>query len=371
MQPIQKIVLTLGLALTAAFIICPSSRIIAAELDPSAISSQRFGRVTYGRVQTYHEQDCQLRHDLSGAAFHDGLIITVDDGGQPSDYPFVHVMRTLPDDHPVRLPVAADQKDLEGATWSRGYYVTTTSMSLFDKSGISLFNQHDFADISRFSIDLVAKQRTKVSQIPLRSRLLAGLQQHFANDTWFQRIDGQQPRKGGLNVEAITRTADEQGQETLLLGLRSPLFGNHFGHPEMDSSLSLKEGAAIVAIISDPFGTKPSITFTTVDLNGAGIRAMEWIPALNGYVIVSGPVMRKGSFNLWFWPHTDGPAEPLFLPGFQHLCRPEAVIPFMEDTTPYLVILSESSGLECSKTMFSYVKAKILLSTIPHTEEGK
>ena len=344
----QKMLLTICLALGGVFVIYP--RHIMMETASSS-ADPRFGSVTYGAIPQYHDQN-GLRQDLSGAAFHDGLIVTVDDGGAPSDYPFIHASYILASDQPLRIAIAADQKDLEGATWSRGYYVTTTSMSIID--------QPAFSGISRFNANLAQWQFTAASRLPLRSELLAGLQQHFANETWFQRIAGQRPRDGGLNVEAISRAAADQGAETLLLGLRSPLFGKRFGNPQMDSSLSLKDGLAIVAVISEPFGDKPAITIKTLDLNGAGIRAMEWIPALNGFVVVSGPINRGNSFNLWLWPHPNGPVEQLFIPGFEQLCRPESVIQIMEKRVPYLLILSEDSGTACANTKFSSVKIKLI-----------
>lgn len=311
----------------------------------------RFGSITHGMVPPYHGQN-GLRQDMSGAAFHEGLIVTVDDGGSPSNYPFVHALRTLTETPPTRMPIAPDQKDLEGATWSHGHYVITTSMALL--------NTPAFPGLTRLTVNPATRRITASTRTPFRAKLLAGLRHRFG-DAWFQRIDGKRPRSGGLNVEAITRAAPHTTEtETLLLGLRSPLFGARFGDPKTDAGLSLAEGAAIVAVVHDPFARTPTLTFRTLDLNGAGIRGMEWIPALNGFVIISGPVIRGSAYNLWFWPHLNAPPEPLTLPGFHQLCRPESVIPFTENETHHLIILSEHSGAACADAPFSFLKATLL-----------
>ena len=325
---------------------------LAAESNPLTF---HFGAVAYGLITPYHQQP-KLRHDLSGAAYHDGLIITVDDGGKPSDYPYLHALDRHLEQPPRAITISATLKDLEGATWSRGYYVITTSMALLAQPALT---QPAFSGISRFTVNRTTWQLMEFSQTPLRTKVLNGLQQHFANPAWFERVAVELPRKGGLNIEAISRSADEQGAEKLLLGLRSPLYGHQFGNPTHHSSLSLFRGDAIVATISNPFTANPSLTFATLNLNGQGIRAMEWIPTLNGYIIISGAITRGRSFNLWFWPGPKGAAQPLSLPGFQQLCRPESVIPWQENQQSYLVVLSERSGLECANTDFSFIKASI------------
>lgn len=95
---------------------------------------------------------------------------------------------------------------------------------------------------------------------------------------------------GGLNIEALQISPDQQ---RLLIGFRSPLQGNR----------------AIIASVENPAaifdaGKPPVVSdaLITLDLDGNGIRGIAYIPALGGYLIISGPASREQvHFGLWFW----------------------------------------------------------------------
>ncbi|MDO8959565.1 MAG: DUF3616 domain-containing protein, partial [Rhodocyclaceae bacterium] len=95
---------------------------------------------------------------------------------------------------------------------------------------------------------------------------------------------------GGLNIEALEMTPDRQ---RLLIGFRSPLLDRR----------------AIIASIENPVavfeaGEAPRIAprLETLDLGGHGIRGLSYVPALAGYLVVSGPVAKEQvQFQLWFW----------------------------------------------------------------------
>ncbi len=101
---------------------------------------------------------------------------------------------------------------------------------------------------------------------------------------------GDAKSEGGLNMEALEISADQQ---RLLVGFRSPLIDQR----------------AIVATITNPVGVfeqhaapQISAVLDTLDLNGNGIRAMAYLQALGGFLIVAGPPTRQGiCFELWFW----------------------------------------------------------------------
>ena len=137
----------------------------------------------------------------------------------------------------------------------------------------------------------------------------------------------------------------------------------NFGNPALSPNLKLDKGDAIIATIQDPFGASPTITLQTIQLKTGtvedGVRAIEWISALDAYVIVGGPVPAGNVYSLWTW---DGLGDPqsLALDGFDQLCRPEAVIQLTEDDTDFLVVLSEESGGACAGVEFTYIKAEIL-----------
>lgn len=145
-------------------------------------------------------------------------------------------------------------------------------------------------------------------------------------------IDGKS--QGGLNIEALEAGAD--GRQ-LLVGFRSPLL----------------EGKAVIASVENPAaifdaGEPPRMAsrLVTLDLGGNGIRGMAWVPALDGHLIISGPVARQPlPFQLWFW---SGRAEQAprrvrvgDRQGFQ---RAEGVTPALIDDQPHIVIVSDDGS---------------------------
>jgi len=306
-----------------------------------------FGQITTGSNSQYHIQNDVPRQDLSGAATDGEHIIFVDDGGKPSDFNFVRVMEELPDTAGVDLPLTLNHEDMEGATFYRDYFVATTSLG---KS-----SDADYRRLTRFKIDdngTLAQEQS----VDLRDELMAALQANFGDD-WYNRIKDEPAKSGGLNIEGISQVGT--GQDVLAWGLRSPLAGDNFGNPATNPALSLSDGSAIIAFVSNPFDSNPSFSFETVDLGGHGVRGMEWIPAMGGYVIIGGPTIKANGYSLWLWSHPHG-LEQLDLSGFDHLCRPESVIQVTEDNKPYLVVLSEESGAACDNVDYTYIQAEIL-----------
>jgi hypothetical protein len=145
--------------------------------------------------------------------------------------------------------------------------------------------------------------------------------------------------EGGLNIEGLEMAPDGRH---LLLGFRSPL----------------REGRALVAAIENPreifeSGAAPRISprLDTLDLGGHGIRGMSWVPALAGYLVISGPVAKERSqFRLWFWSGQAGDAPRHVtvpgLPGFEHA---EGVCPAILDGQPRIVIVSDDGDRKAGR----------------------
>ena len=123
---------------------------------------------------------------------------------------------------------------------------------------------------------------------------------------------------GGLNVEALDVSPD---QKELLLGFRGPLI----------------DGKAIVARVrSLPNlfeGGEPDVTpkLELLDLSGAGIRSVAFVPWLGEYLVVGGP-LEKGDqgFTLWMWEGPGGRVRRL-RPWTADLSRCEGVCPALLD----------------------------------------
>jgi len=139
---------------------------------------------------------------------------------------------------------------------------------------------------------------------------------------------------GGLNIEALEISHDGQH---LLIGFRSPLLENR----------------AIIACVENPSeifeADKPprmAATLETLDLGGNGIRGMSYIPSLNGYLVIGGPVSReKIHFQLWFWSgHRGEPARRVTIPGLQGLEHAEGVSPAVIDGRQLIIFVSDDGS---------------------------
>lgn len=141
---------------------------------------------------------------------------------------------------------------------------------------------------------------------------------------------------GGVNIEAIEIAPDTQ---QLLIGFRSPLI----------------DGKALLARIENPAGIfdrgePPRIasTLQTLDLGGHGMRGLSWVPALAGYLVVSGPVAREQTqFKLWFWSgQANVGARPVSVPGLAGFEHAEGVTPALIDGRQRIVIVSDDGSRE-------------------------
>jgi Protein of unknown function (DUF3616) len=141
---------------------------------------------------------------------------------------------------------------------------------------------------------------------------------------------------GGLNIEALDVSPD---QERLLIGFRSPLLDQQ----------------AIIAYVDNPtamFGAdeppRISATLCTLDLDGHGIRGLSYLPSLNGYLVISGPVAREPlPFQLWFWSGQPGTQARRItvpgLPGFEHA---EGISPALIDGRQRIIVVSDDGSRE-------------------------
>jgi len=139
---------------------------------------------------------------------------------------------------------------------------------------------------------------------------------------------------GGLNIEALEISPDQQ---RLLLGFRSPLLDRR----------------AIIACVDNPAaifeaGEAPRISaaLETLELDGHGIRGMSYLPSLDGYLVISGPVAREQvQFQLWFWSgHPGEAARRVTVPGLQGFEHAEGVTSAMIDGRQRIIIVSDDGS---------------------------
>ena len=145
--------------------------------------------------------------------------------------------------------------------------------------------------------------------------------------------------RGGFNIEAMEFSAD---QRQLLVGFRSPMLDQR----------------AIIACVENPAaiferGEPPRIArdLVTLDLGGDGIRGLAYLPALGGYLVISGPVAsQQVHFQLWFWSgHPGAQARRVSVAGLSGFEHAEGVSPAVIDGRQQVIIVSDDGNRKAGR----------------------
>lgn len=139
---------------------------------------------------------------------------------------------------------------------------------------------------------------------------------------------------GGLSIEALEISPDRQ---RLLIGFRSPLLDHR-------AIIAYVENPAAIFDVNEP--PRISAALTTLDLGGNGIRGMSYVPSLNGYLVISGPVSREpAQFQLWFWSgQPAAQARRITVPGLEGFEHAEGVSPALIDGHQRIIIVSDDGS---------------------------
>lgn len=144
---------------------------------------------------------------------------------------------------------------------------------------------------------------------------------------------------GGLNIEALALSAD---QTRLLIGFRGPL----------------QEGRALIAYLDNPRGLfeqgeRPRIAaeLTTLALGGHGLRGMSYVPVLDGFVLISGPVAKEDvQFRLWWWSgRVSDPPRSVRVPGLAGFEHAEGVTQATIGGATRILIVSDDGNRSASQ----------------------
>lgn len=317
-----------------------------ARRHPQLVSAptMRFGPTTVGTLEPYRVEGGVAVHDVSGAAARGDLTVLVDDGGTSGDY---NRLRVLRGGEARELSLQAPHKDIEDITaLPDGSFVLTTSLSGDD-------------DASRRTTRVVLHDDgTRIlaeTSVDLREPLLEALTQRFGA-RFVERVRAAPAKEGGLNIEGIAAVPTAT-DSTFLFGLRSPLVASASMTPAGEEP-PLHKGRAVIARVEAPFGGAPRVRLEELDLEGHGVRGMEFIPALRGTVIIGGPVEKGDGYSLWLWRGGDD-VERLHVDGFDGLRRPESVLQVTEGGRDFLVIMSEQSGPACEGAPYNVIKVPL------------
>lgn len=334
------------------------SLLVALVVLPTNAQPHYFDRYFVGSTPVYKTRLGDMRQDTSGAIWNGEQVILADDGGNDSSNVGTRIFAQLPKGlafkaqftNPKLLSRSVGQYDIEAASFSRSSYFLSSSMSLVDEESPG------YRLLSEFTLDKHKQRLTWERSVDIRSQLVTALKDTCPYPGWHARSANVYGKRGGLNVEGLS--VDAHSRDKLILGLRSPLCAADFGHPDFGEELSLRSGKAILVGVTKPFSPRPNFDFIQLDLNGHGVRGMEYVAALKGYVIIGGPVEKAHDYSLWLY-RDDGKLEALKLNGFEDLCRPEAVTPIAIRGQAGIIVYSEQAGGNCSKRPFSFVAATI------------
>ena len=143
-----------------------------------------------------------------------------------------------------------------------------------------------------------------------------------------------------INIEAFNF---DKNQNKLLLGFRTPLI----------------DGKSMLIAIENPEGIfernePPKIAHdvTLLDLNGGGIRSLDYDSRLDGYLMVNEVVGEddKRHSQLWFWKgDADQKPRPIALPEIINLKNVESVAPITVNGKDRLLLLSDDGNAKKDK----------------------
>lgn len=143
------------------------------------------------------------------------------------------------------------------------------------------------------------------------------------------------PKESGLNIEGMAASADGK---TLYVGLRNPLPVDTDGRPKALVVTVLNPADVMDRGVAIQFG-EPLLW----DLDGLGIRSMEYAPAYRAILIVAGSTGAKAKkpFELFRWSGVPGEA-PVRMPIAEKLPKkftPESIAPALDG--PRVLLLSD------------------------------
>ncbi len=227
--------------------------------------------------------------------------------------------------------------DLEGIdSDNQGYLYAITSHS-FTSKGKRKKNREKLV---RFQI----QEQTIIKPIVIKTLKVAIADQHP-----FLRMaleEKNSKSKQGFNIEGLSLNPT---QDKLLLGLRSPLKDNK-------AIILTLDNINDVFNLQTPLKISPEVHF--IDLGGEGIRSLNYIPRLDGYLIVSGPVGKSKNieFKLWLWNIQKNTTQRVTVEGLSGFEEAEGLAPISWNGHPRLLIMTD--GMLTDSNIARYIILK-------------
>jgi hypothetical protein len=296
------------------------------------------------------------KNDASGAARVGVLNIMVDDLLSS-----VRVWNAFQDEatYGVNVQLPSNHKDLEGATQIADGTQLLITCSMSDPVN------NDFNRLTRYDVNQHDMTLHNEKSVFMRGAIMNALNATLGREdpAWFSRIQLYESKNGNLNIEGISVTGPESDYD-FVWGVRGPLFSPQFA-TFAGSGQILDVGKAILVYAKNVFddaSCAPEFRVETIDLEGKGVRSIEYIPALKGYVISSGPVPKADEYGLWLYrPAFNGKRAELInlesqLSEFHNLGRPEGIL---REPNNYFSIISEDDPTFTTPKPYNWIRVHV------------
>ena len=143
---------------------------------------------------------------------------------------------------------------------------------------------------------------------------------------------------GGFNIEGLA-PGRESGH--LLIGFRNPVPKGNALIVRLENPAALVKGTAAAAQLS---------VGGVLDLEGRGIRALEFVPALDKYLVLAGAFNDAQEFRLYEWTgRPDAPARPL-IDNIPDLKPEELIVVDVTNREIVLQLLSDDGTDVCKES---------------------
>lgn len=222
--------------------------------------------------------------------------------------------------------------DLEGITMdSEGFIYVITSHSRNEKGK----RKKSREQLLRFKI-----KGNEVTDIAVYTDFI----EHITDSEILENILNNNGKKFNLNAINIEALSFNKEKNRLMLGFRAPLI----------------DGKSFVVTIKNPSGifeNNEQAIFAKnaiiLDLNGGGIRSLDYDSQLGGYLMVNEIVKANGKkkSQLWFWGgKQEQSPQPIDLPQIINLKNVESIAPVIINGEPKLFLLSDDGKYKKKKT---------------------
>ena len=146
------------------------------------------------------------------------------------------------------------------------------------------------------------------------------------------------PKKEGANIEGLCATPDG---EILYIGFRNPQYFDRADSKRKAIIVPLSNPKKVIEKGETPIFGDPIL----LNMDGLGIRSMEYSRFHDSYFIIAGPRDEKSGFALYRWSGTKGEAPVMVysFPAKENIITPEALIAI--ENSGILMILSDDGSM--------------------------